>query len=28
VEHKNEKTGKTCALTFLKTQVVPDMPKA
>lgn len=28
IEHKNEKTGKTCALTFLKTQVVPDMPKA
>ena len=28
IEHKNEKTGKRCALTFLKTQVVPDMPKA
>ena len=25
IEHKNEKTGKRCALTFLKTQVVPDM---
>ncbi|MGJ4049517.1 PaaI family thioesterase [Corynebacterium sp. 22_2729] len=28
IEHINEKTGKCCALTFLKTQVVPDMPKA
>ena len=28
IEHTNEKTGKRCALTFLKTQVVPDMPKA
>lgn len=25
VEHHNEKTGKLCALTFLRTQVMPDM---